>query len=327
MAKFELSEEAKAAGLSFGQNPNIREEDRQEALAQFRAQMNAANSPEVYSGPQRQSVGLSDAQAAQLMGREVNYPPVSQRVMPRPNVASPHDFQPPQSFETNYPSGPRFHNQGLEENYPSGPRFHSQALEQGYPSGPRFHNQGFEEGYPMRRDTAIPPRLSPQGSPVRTNSYVNNAASDFLERQNRVAQNVPLSREMINNPARESLTRAIGDNSENVYENRRREVVNQKQMPNILAKQKQDELEDYRSQKGPYYDGKKAPTNKQLKERFEYFFKRLKNAEEDTPYKKGGVVKKTKPVVKKTKPQVVKSNTSKRGDGIAKRGKTKGRMV
>jgi hypothetical protein len=296
MAKFELSEEAKAAGLSFGQNPNIREEDRQAALAQFRAQMSSEDSPYVRDVPQRQPVGLSDAQAAQLMGRPVNAP--QQRRMPNPNVASPHEFQPPTpSFESNYPPGQR------------------------------FHSQGFEEGYPMRRDLSIPPRISPQGSPIQSDSYANNAAADFLQRQNRVSQNTPLSRGMVDNPAREQLTRAIGKNSEDVYENRRREAVNQKQMPNILAKQQQDELEDYRSKKGPYYEGKKAPTNKELKERMEYFFKRLKKSEEDAPYKKGGVVKKTKPVVKKTKPQVAKSNTSKRGDGIAKRGKTKGRMV
>jgi hypothetical protein len=170
----------------------------------------------------------------------------------------------------------------------------------------------------MRRDTAIPPRVSPQGSPLRPNSYANNAAADFLQRQDRLSQNAPLSREMVDNPAREQLTRAIGNNSENVYENRRREAVNQSQMPNILAKQKQDELEEYRAQKGLYSKGKKAPTNKQLQERMEYFFKRLKNTGEDAPYKKGGVVKKAKPKVVKT---------SKRGDGIAQRGKTKGRLV
>jgi len=314
MAEYKLSDEAIAAGLSLGQNSNIREEDRQAALAQFRAQMNSEDSPYVRDVPQRQPAGLSNAQAAQPMGRPVNVP--QQRQMPNQNVASPHEFQPPTpSFESNYPPGQRFHSQGFEENYPSGSRFHNQGFEQGYPAGQRFHSQGFEEGYPMRRDSSIPPMNSPYGSPFRPNSYANSAAADFLQRQDRVSQNAPLSREMVDNPAREQLTRAIGNNSENVYENRRREAVNQSQMPNILAKQKQDELEEYRAQKGPYSKGKKAPTNKQLQERMEYFFKRLKNTGEDTPYKKGGVVK---------KPKVVK--TSKRGDGIAQRGKTKGRI-
>jgi hypothetical protein len=145
--------------------------------------------------------------------------------------------------------------------------------------------------------------------------------------------------------------RAIGENSAETY---RRNAVNEAQMPNILAKQARDELTEYQARKGPYYDGKKAPTNKQLKERMQYFFHRMGQSSEDEPeptpkpdsarvqrmidglnaqhrarnypgstpsgMKKGGAVKKIKSVS-------AKSKASSRGDGIAQRGKTKGRMV
>ena len=335
MAEYKLSDEAIAAGLSFGQNQNIREEDRQAALAQFRAQMNSEDSPYIRDIPQNQSVGLSDAQAAQLMGRPVNQPQMQQS----------RAGQSPQTSNASRRSG---------------------AFESGYPI-PRIENYvPFEGTYPGPRNVQLPPQMfngnqnMDQGlTPAtylnsRVNPYVQDAASNFLSREDRAYQNAPMSQSIVNNPARERLTRAIGEGSANVYEDRRREAVNERQMPNILAKQARDELTEYQARKGPYYDGKKAPTNKQLKERMQYFFNRMGQSSEDEPeptskpdparvqrmidglnaqnrarsypgsgssgMKKGGAVKKTKSVA-------AKSKASKRGDGIAQRGKTKGRMV
>jgi len=313
-----LTPELEAAGWRAGQNENIRDEDRQAALAQFRAQMNAANSPEVYSASQapRQSAGWSDAQAAQFMGRPVNTQPSPQARM----AQSPEVYNPPRlpaTFESGYPAPRRVNQEPFEENYP-GPR------------NVRFAPPQFE---------AQPSVAQNPSGYLRTgvNPYVQDAASNFLSREDRAYQTAPLSREMVNNPARERLMRAIGENSAETY---RRNAVNEAQMPNIMAKQARDELEEYRAQKGPYYEGKKAPTNKQLAERFKYFLNSMGSSEEEPTsqsqgadpervqklidnlkrqhkarnYKKGGAVKKT---------AAVKSKASNRGDGIAQRGKTK----
>jgi len=298
MAEYKLSDEAIAAGLSFGQNQNIREEDRQAALAQFRAQMNSEDSPYIRDIPQNQSVGLSDAQAAQLMGRPVNQPQVRR----------------PAAFESGYPI-PRI------ENYVP-----------------------FEGSYPGPKNVQLPPQMfngnqnMNQGSTPatylnsRVNPYVQDAASNFLSREDRAYQNAPMSPSIVNNPARERFSRAVGEGSENVYEDRRREAVNARQMPSIFAKQARDELTDYRSGKKSEAELRRLARAREKWSRengvpmdydsraFEPDVEGERMANRTTPYKKGGAVK-------KTKAKLAKSKASKRGDGIAQRGKTKGRMV
>jgi hypothetical protein len=51
MAKFELSEEAKAAGLSMGPNKNIRQEDRDAALGNEDSKMRSKMRSEKYNSP------------------------------------------------------------------------------------------------------------------------------------------------------------------------------------------------------------------------------------------------------------------------------------
>jgi hypothetical protein len=298
MAKFELSEEAKAAGLSLGQNQNIREEDRQAALAQFRAQMSSEDSPYVRDVPQNQFAGLSDAQAAQLMGRPVNAPQARR----------------PAAFESGYPI-PRI------ENYVP-----------------------FEGTYPGPRNVQLPPQMfngnqnMDQGSKPatylnsRVNPYVQDAASNFLSREDRAYQTAPMSPSIVNNPARERFFRAVGEGSENVYEDRRREAVNARQMPSIFAKQARDELTDYRSGKKSEAELRRLARAREKWSRengvpmdydsraYEPDVESERIANRATPYKKGGAVK-------KSKAKLAKSKASKRGDGIAQRGKTKGRMV
>jgi hypothetical protein len=75
--EFELSDEAKAAGLSMGRNPNIREADRAAAIAEV--ERNIANAESARTS----SKGLSDSEAASLMGREVNTPRAAPRATPR----------------------------------------------------------------------------------------------------------------------------------------------------------------------------------------------------------------------------------------------------
>jgi hypothetical protein len=308
MAEYKLSDEAIAAGLSFGQNENIREEDRQAALAQFRAQMNAANSPEVYSAPQPQRMMPSNAQAPQMIQQPMIAPQTPQsRVAQSPEVYSP-------------------------------PRLPA-VFESGYPVPRRVNQEPFEGGYPGPRNVQLPPQMfdgnQNQGSTPgtylnsRVNPYVQDAASNFLNREDRAYQTAPLSREMVNNPARERLMRAIGENSAETY---RRNAVNEAQMPNILAKQARDELTNYRSGKKSEAELRRLARAKEKWSRengvpmdydsraYEPDVEGERMANRTTPYKKGGAVK-------KTKAKLAKSKASKRGDGIAQRGKTKGRMV
>ena len=85
--EFELSDEAKAAGLRIGRNENIRDEDRAAAIE--------ATTGAGSKGFKR----LSDQEAADLMGREVNTPaeavPVSRprAIAPRP-LATPRAAAP-----------------------------------------------------------------------------------------------------------------------------------------------------------------------------------------------------------------------------------------
>jgi len=70
--EFELSDEAKAAGLSIGRNENIRPEDRAAAI-------------EETTGPGSKNFKrLSDKEAADLMGREVNMPEAEAIPVPAP---------------------------------------------------------------------------------------------------------------------------------------------------------------------------------------------------------------------------------------------------
>lgn len=55
--------------------------------------------------------------------------------------------------------------------------------------------------------------------------------------------------------------------------------------------------------------------------------RRMTGADEERAYKKGGKVKAAAPVKKMQAGGMVKSNASKRADGCAMKGKTKGRMV
>jgi hypothetical protein len=70
--EFELSDEAKAAGLSIGRNENIRPEDRAAAI-------------EETTGPGSKNFKrLSDKEAADMMGREVNMPAAESIPVPAP---------------------------------------------------------------------------------------------------------------------------------------------------------------------------------------------------------------------------------------------------
>jgi hypothetical protein len=310
MAKFELSEEAKAAGLSLGQNQNIREEDRQAALAQFRAQMSSEDSPYIRDIPQNQSVGLSDAQAAQLMGRPVNAPQARR----------------PAAFESGYPI-PRIENYvPFEGSYP-GPKNVRLPVRNDF--APPSSAPAFLENPNIAQNTNTNPSAYLNS---RVNPYVQDAASNFLSREDRAYQNAPMSPSIVNNPARERFSRAVGEGSENVYEDRRREAVNARQMPSIFAKQARDELTDYRSGKKSEAELRRLARAREKWSRengvpmdydsraYEPDVESERIANRATPYKKGGAVK-------KSKAKLAKSKASKRGDGIAQRGKTKGRMV
>ena len=310
-----LPPEMEAAGWSLGQNPNIREEDRQAALAQFRAQMSSEDSPYVRDVPQMQGAGLSDAQAAQLMGRQVNAPARAARP-----VAS------PATFESNYPPQSRFHNTGFEEGYPP------PASVQVPPRRVQLPPQEFlgDENYGTTPSSYLNTRVNP---------YVQDAASDFLTRQDRAYQTAPRSAEMVNNPARERLMRAIGQGSENVYEKRRVDKMNARQNQRILESnmqsQQDEELQDYLANRntgsklldrykyffnrmGASPDGAVPPKQNADPERVQRLIDNLKKQHKARNYKKGGAVKKAKTAT---------SKASSRGDGIAQRGKTKGRMV
>lgn len=75
--EFELSDEAKAAGLRIGRNENIRPEDREAAI-------------EETTGPGSKGFKrLSDKEAADLMGREVNMPAAEAIPVPAPRRITP----------------------------------------------------------------------------------------------------------------------------------------------------------------------------------------------------------------------------------------------
>ena len=75
--EFELSDEAKAAGLRIGRNENIRPEDRAAAI-------------EETTGPGSKGFKrLSDKEAADLMGREVNMPAAEAIPVPAPRRITP----------------------------------------------------------------------------------------------------------------------------------------------------------------------------------------------------------------------------------------------
>jgi hypothetical protein len=81
--EFELSDEAKAAGLSMGKNERISEADRAAAIAEVKR--NIANAESARTS----SKGLSDSEAASLMGREVNTPRAVAPRVPAPRAAAP----------------------------------------------------------------------------------------------------------------------------------------------------------------------------------------------------------------------------------------------
>ena len=245
------------AGLRAGRNERISDEDRQAAL---RSAGMAQSFPVAEPAP-RMRQGLSDLEAANLMGREVRQP-APRRVMPNKNVPSPHDFEgPTPAFEANYPSGSRYHNEAFEDNYP----------------GPR------QVKVPTRKGFGNMPNVGPVGT-ESNRPYGEDAAMSFTRRVGRAEANAPLARGMIDNPAKARLMRAISDAS------------GRKHAADRLAA----EL-----------------VAQQVRSDFDY----PRNEGED--YKKGGRVKK-----KMAKGGSVKSSSaSKRADGIAQRGKTKGRMV
>jgi len=81
--EFKLSDEAKAAGLSMGKNERISEADRAAAIAEV--ERNIANAESARTS----SKGLSDSEAASLMGREVNTPRAVAPRVPAPRAAAP----------------------------------------------------------------------------------------------------------------------------------------------------------------------------------------------------------------------------------------------
>jgi len=82
-----LSDEAKAAGLSMGKNERISDADRAASIAEV--ERNLANAESARTS----SKGLSDSEAASLMGREVNTPRAvvsraTPRAAPKPDMVS-----------------------------------------------------------------------------------------------------------------------------------------------------------------------------------------------------------------------------------------------
>lgn len=257
-------------GLRAGRNERISDEDRQAAL---RSAGMAQSFPVVESTPKMRQ-GLSDAEAAKLMGREVRQPAPS-RVMPNKNVPSPHDFEGP-----------------------------TPAFEANYPNRSRYHNESFEDGYPGPRQIKVPTRKGFANTPsvgmlnTETNKpYSEDAASSFTRRVGRAESNTPLARDMIDNPAKARLMRAISAGSAQKYDQDARD-----QYATDMANERNAYAADVTRQRDA------ALVAQQLRSDF-------------GPYKKGGVVKKM------AKGGSVKSSASRRGDGIAQRGKTKGRMV
>ena len=260
------------AGLRAGRNERISDEDRQAAL---RAAGMTQSFPVAEPAPKMRQ-GLSDLEAANLMGREVRQP-APRRVMPNKNVPSPHDFEgPTPAFEANYPSGSRYHNEAFEDNYP----------------GPR------QVKVPTRKGFGNMPNVGPVGT-ESNRPYGEDAAMSFTRRVGRAESNAPLARGMIDNPAKARLMRAIGAASAQKYAQDARD-----QYAADMAAEKDAYAADVIRQRDA------ALVAQQLRSDF-------------GPYKKGGRVKK-----KMAKGGSVKSSSaSKRADGIAQRGKTKGRMV
>lgn len=259
------------AGLRAGRNERISDEDRQAALAA--AGMAQAFPVDMPKTQMRQ--GLSDAEAASLMGRPVRQA-APKRVMPNKNVASPHDFEgPTPAFEANYPSGSRYYNEAFEDNYP-GPRQVKVPTRKGFGNAPTVGMTDTSTNRP----------------------YTDDASMSFSRRVGRASANAPLSADMVNNPAKARLMRAISAASDKAYGQAARDQY---------AADLQDERDAYQADVDRYRNA--ALVAQQLRSDF-------------GPYKKGGVVK------KKAKGGAIKSSSaSRRGDGIAQRGKTKGRMV
>lgn len=237
------------AGLRAGRNERISDEDRQAALRNARA----AESFAVAESKPKMRQGLTDLEAATLMGRPVRQE-APRRVMPNKNVASPHDFEPPMpAFEDNFPNRSRFYNEAFEDNYP----------------GPR------QVKVPTRKSFGSIPEVGVLDTSTNR-PYSNETSANFLKRLSRAELNAPLSRDMIDNPAKARLMRAIAAASNQKYDQDARDAA-------LIAQQLRSDFDTY---------------------------------------KKGGVVK------KKAKGGSVKSSSaSRRGDGIAQRGKTKGRMI
>jgi hypothetical protein len=257
-------------GLRAGRNERISDEDRQAAL---RSAGMAESFPVAEPKPKMRQ-GLSDLEAANLMGRPVRQAAPA-RVMPNKNVPSPHDFEgPTPAFEANYPSGSRFHGAAFEDNYP-GPRQVKVPTRKGFSNAP---NVGM-----LNTATNKP--------------YSEDAAASFTRRVGRAESNAPLARDMIDNPAKARLMRAISAGSAQKYDQDARD-----QYATDMANERDAYAADVTRQRDA------ALVAQQLRSDF-------------GPYKKGGVVKKM------AKGGSVKSSASRRGDGIAQRGKTRGRMV
>jgi len=258
------------AGLRGGKNERISDEDRQAAL---RSAGMAEAFPVAEPKPQMRQ-GLSDAEAAKLMGREVRQP-APKRTMPDKNVLSPHEFEgPTPSFEANYPKGSRYHNEAFEDNYP----------------GPR------QVKVPTRKDYSDVPDASRKVGIATNKPFAEDVASSFTRRVGRAESNAPLARDMIDNPAKARLMRAISAGSAKKYDQDARD-----QYATDMANERDAYAADVTRQRDA------ALVAQQLRSDF-------------GPYKKGGVVKK---MAKGGKV----SSASSRGDGIAQRGKTKGRMI
>jgi hypothetical protein len=247
-------------GLRAGRNERISDEDRQAAL---RSAGMAESFPVAEPKPKMRQ-GLSDLEAANLMGRPVRQAAPAQ-AMSRRNSNIP--------FEANYPA----------------------------PSAPY---QAFEENYPEPRQVKVPTRKGFGNTPnvgmlnTATNRpYSEDVASSFTRRVGRAESNAPLARDMIDNPAKARLMRAISAGSAQKYDQDARD-----QYATDMANERDAYAADVTRQRDA------ALVAQQLRSDF-------------GPYKKGGVVKKM------AKGGSVKSSASRRGDGIAQRGKTRGRMV
>jgi hypothetical protein len=252
------------AGLRGGKNERISDEDRQAAL---RSAGMAESFPVAEPKPQMRK-GLSDQEAAKLMGREARQPAPNKNVpLPKNSKAS------TLAFEANYPAEqPPY--EAFEDNYP----------------GPR------QVKVPTRKDYSGVPNAGKVGT-ATNKPFAEDVASSFTKRVGRAESNSPLSRDIIDNPAKARLMRAITAGSAKKYDQDARD-----QYATDMANERNAYAADVTRQRDA------ALVAQQLRSDF-------------GPYKKGGVVKKM------AKGGSVKSSASSRGDGIAQRGKTKGRMI